>query len=202
MAKSKDLPPLELLREMFEYRDGALRHRRDRRNRRLNVKAGDVVAGAARPDRYVQVRVQGRLYLLHRLIYQVVYGDLTAELEIDHINRDRLDNRIENLRVVTTAQNGRNQTRHARNTTGVTGVKLQRVSRIKVDGSMAEYRYYTAHWRDLSGKRVDKSFPIAKYGEDEAFRLACEYRKIMIAELNRQGAGYTPHHGLSSHAGA
>lgn len=40
------------------------------------------------------------------------------------------------------------------------------------------------------------TFSTHKFGNDEAFRLACEYRIEMVAELNRQGAGYTKTHGI------
>lgn len=198
MAKNKELPPLELLRELFEYRDDALRHRIDRKVGRLNVKSGDIVVGNMRPDGYCVVRVNGVKYMLHRLTYQVFRGDLTANLEIDHIDRDRSNNRIDNLRAVTPALNRRNQTRHSQNTTGVNGVAFARIIYTKPEGSSVEYLYYSAQWNDIAGKLNKKNFSIAKYGDSEAFRLACAYREAMIAELNRQGAGYTDHHGLSS----
>lgn len=197
--KINNLPSLSLLRDLFEYRDGALRWRVDIRatGRRPAVKAGDIVDGYAYPSGYRLVNVQGRPYRLHRLVYQVVHGDLTPELEIDHINRDKRDNRIENLRAVTHVRNLRNLTRQSRNTTGITGVRLHRKRRKLADGSEVERLSYTAQWFDLSGRLALKHFPIAKHGESEAFRLACEHRQAMIAELNRCGAGYTPHHGLA-----
>ena len=192
MAKPIDLPPLELLRELFEYHDGALRHRVDRRISGVNVRAGDVVEWALCSRGYRQVCIQGRRFRLHRLVYQVVNGDLTPALEVDHINRDMLDNRIENLRAVTAAHNSRNHPQRATNTSGVTGIQLRRVRR-----KMVEYAYYAAYWNDITGKKLFKYFSISAHGELGAFWLACEYREAMIAELNRQGAGYAPHHGLA-----
>lgn len=55
-------------------------------------------------------------FLLHRLIMGFPYG------QVDHINRNKLDNRNENLREVTNSQNQVNQGMMKNNTSGITGV--------------------------------------------------------------------------------
>jgi hypothetical protein len=52
---------------------------------------------------YRQVAVDGRTYYEHRIIWMLVNGPF--EGDIDHINCDRADNRLENLRVATRSQN-------------------------------------------------------------------------------------------------
>jgi hypothetical protein len=68
--------------------------------------------------------VLGRIYLAHRLAWMYVYGRWPAKgLDIDHINGNRQDNRIANLREVTRGQNMQNQRRaSSRSTTGLLGV--------------------------------------------------------------------------------
>lgn len=57
----------------------------------------------------------------HRLAWLIVHGKL-PDGEIDHINQDKLDNRIANLRDVTKGINQRNRTRNGSNTSGIAGV--------------------------------------------------------------------------------
>jgi hypothetical protein len=60
-------------------------------------------------------------YKAHRVAWAIYHGEWPSGL-IDHINGDRADNRIANLRVVDDAGNARNSARPKRNTSGVTGV--------------------------------------------------------------------------------
>lgn len=84
------------------------------------TKVGDV-AGSLRKDGYVQISLKNRLYLAHRLAWLYVYGEYT-DLQIDHIDRCRSNNRIVNLRKVTNKQNGENLPLLATNTSGVRNV--------------------------------------------------------------------------------
>ena len=74
-------------------------------------------------DNYRAVKVGGGLYLSHRLAWLFVYGKWPAG-EIDHVNGDRTDNRIQNLRVVTRAENNQNIRTAKRNnkSSGLLGV--------------------------------------------------------------------------------
>lgn len=69
-------------------------------------------AGMRKPPssklQYERIQICGVRYKLHRVVYALHYNDLTTELMIDHKNGNILDNRIENLRVVTNQQNQHN----------------------------------------------------------------------------------------------
>lgn len=80
---------------------------------------GDV-AGSKAQHGYITVRVDGHLYYAHRLVWLIQYGEW-PEMEIDHINRDRTDNRIANLRVASRKQQSGNLTLKS-NASGVRGV--------------------------------------------------------------------------------
>lgn len=63
----------------------------------------------------------GSLYYAHRVIYAMATGEWPPD-QIDHINGDPVDNRIQNLRAATQMENGRNQPMPCTNTSGVVGV--------------------------------------------------------------------------------
>jgi hypothetical protein len=73
-----------------------------------NVVKVEDVASTLTGNGYLAVRFQGKDYLLHRVIWYLHYGENPVGLQIDHINRDRTDNRIGNLRLVTHQQNVQN----------------------------------------------------------------------------------------------
>tara|TARA_R110002126_G_scaffold254627_1_gene397731 strand:- start:513 stop:875 length:363 start_codon:yes stop_codon:yes gene_type:complete len=58
------------------------------------------IRAVAHGDGYLQVRISGVNYNLHRVIYKIMTG-VTPSVEIDHLNHDPLDNRWENLRLAS-----------------------------------------------------------------------------------------------------
>lgn len=64
-------------------------------------------------------------FYAHRVVWAIHYGEYPSG-QIDHINGDRLDNRIANLRDVTNAENARNMAMSSLNSSGVSGVYLHR----------------------------------------------------------------------------
>jgi hypothetical protein len=80
------------------------------------------VAGSKHCAGYVQICVDGKMHLAHRLIWLHVHGTW-PQFEVDHINGMRSDNRIANLRDIPAAVNMQNM-RHAstRSRSGVLGV--------------------------------------------------------------------------------
>lgn len=65
-------------------------------------------------DGYRRVGVQGHLYPVHRLVAECYIVNQENKPFVDHINRNKIDNRVENLRWVTKSENSRNTEQHDR----------------------------------------------------------------------------------------
>tara|TARA_R110000824_G_scaffold143199_1_gene310723 strand:+ start:305 stop:757 length:453 start_codon:yes stop_codon:yes gene_type:complete len=90
------------LKELFSYRnDGFLVRKQDS----SYAKAGDITDSLHKSTGYYRIMIDRISYHVHILIYIFHFETIPKKLEIDHINRIRTDNRIENLRAVTRAQN-------------------------------------------------------------------------------------------------
>ena len=92
-------------------------------------KGGNIRAAGTkkRTKDYVKVGFNGREYPAHRLIWWLVYGSLPDRF-IDHINGDKSDNRLVNLRLATDAENKRNVGMRKHNTSGFKGVTWDSVN--------------------------------------------------------------------------
>jgi hypothetical protein len=119
MLKTKRVPlTIERLREVLAY-DPATGHFIWRRDN-TRVKAG-AIAGGIDSWGYRQIKIDGRMYLAHRLAWFFARGEW-PEFIIDHRNGEKLDNRIDNLRPATDAESARNAPLKSSNRTGLKGV--------------------------------------------------------------------------------
>ena len=118
---------------------------------------------------YAVARIDGKLVYLHRLIM-----DAPAGVMVDHINRDRLDNRRTNLRMATNAQNQANVTKRQGMTSRYKGVSRHTATggwqaRISVEGKQMHLGYfadeaeaaraYDARAREVFGVFAQMNFP-------------------------------------------
>lgn len=86
----------------------------------IKFKSGDI-ATTSSGHGYLSIWVNGERYLAHRLAWFYVFKVWPSEC-IDHINCDRKDNRILNLRIATKSQNNQNSKHRINNTSGHKGV--------------------------------------------------------------------------------
>jgi hypothetical protein len=88
------------LKERFRYKKGNLYYRKARGKCKKDAQAGYI-----EPTGYTQIEINKRIYRLHRLVWLYHNGVIPDNLCIDHINMNKNDNRIENLRLVTLQEN-------------------------------------------------------------------------------------------------
>ena len=138
------------------------------------------------PNGYIRISRNNIVIYLHRWIWEQIHGPIPDGWEIDHINGIRTDNRLSNLRCVPKIENLKNSSKRSDNTTGVVGVTRWVTTRR--GGQKVEM--WRAFINDNKGKQKIKTFSINKYGEEEAYKLACEARKQMELDY-----GYHPNHG-------
>lgn len=109
------------LREVFDYspETGLFLWRVPGKKRRVGEPAGSKTRKG-----YVRLSVDLAYLSAHRAAWLYVYGEYPKG-QIDHINRIRTDNRIENLRVVSSQGNNRNRAPEGTGATGVKGVVIK-----------------------------------------------------------------------------
>jgi hypothetical protein len=110
---------LEYLSTILSY-DQSLGEFRWNVDRARGAKKGGV-AGTIGHQGYIAIGVDRRYYKAHRLAFLFAFGRWPNGV-VDHINGVKSDNRLENLRDVTQAQNSRNQAAPKNNKSGFKGV--------------------------------------------------------------------------------
>jgi len=88
---------------------------------RYGVSKGDLAGSVDSRNKYRRIKINERLYLAHRLAWFYVSGQWPIN-EIDHIDRNRSNNRICNLREATHAENMMNKPAYKNSKTGIKGV--------------------------------------------------------------------------------
>lgn len=108
---------------------------------RWNGNYAGKVAGSKKANGYIALGIWGTDITAHRIAWAISHGEWPPE-DIDHINGDRADNRLVNLRSVSRAMNMRNQRFKVRTPTGVVGVVITRGGRFLASiGCNESYQY-------------------------------------------------------------
>lgn len=152
----------ELLKTLFDYDpvSGALLHRERSpgqfydsgkisaatRCRQWNGLYAGKQAGRDGGNGYLKVSVNYKKMYVHRVAWQMIHG--VAPKVIDHINGNRSDNRLENLRSVEHSDNAKNARKRRDNKSGATGVHWSSSTRkwcaeITVDGERRVLGYFS-----------------------------------------------------------
>jgi hypothetical protein len=94
------------------YENGEIFHKKLGRN--LKISTGS--------HGYKRVRLNRKLYSLHRILYEKFIGVIPNDKVVDHINNKKDDNRLENLQLLSQRDNSRKQLKQTNNTSGYNGI--------------------------------------------------------------------------------
>ena len=113
----------EYIRSIIDYNPdtGVFTWKRHKRGMRSGT-----IAGSFDDRKYVIIRIDKIRYYAHRLAFLHMNG-LIPPNHVDHINRNKSNNRFSNLRMVTCSENLQNLSIDSRNTTGITGVCFDKI---------------------------------------------------------------------------
>lgn len=139
----------------------------------LNCDSDKWINGTKRKDGYIEVCLykdkKRKSFLLHQLIANAFIPNPENKKFIDHINHQKDNNRIENLRWCSSSANNKNQSLSSVNSSGFRGVSYDKTN-----------NRWCAQWRDtITGKPKYKSFAIKKYGAEDALKNAVNWRYQM-----------------------
>ena len=164
------LPP-ERLRELLSYdpETGDIKWRVPRKGSR----GVGSIAGHASRDGYVRIEIEGRSYLAHRVAWAIHYGQWPTAY-LDHIDGNRGNNAIHNLREATRAQNSRNR-RYRPNAVGYRGVRRSGnrfAASVSVDGRIIHLGCYrlaevAAAVYEQAARQHFREFAPLSLGEDD-----------------------------------
>ena len=107
-----------------------------------------------------------KIFVLHRLVYEAHYGEIPTGLCIDHINNDRQNNNITNLRLATLSQNQHNQKVHKNNKSGYKNIFL------------TKYNTYTVN--------IQKNRKVVYYKTFKTLEEAIENRDIQLLLIHKE----------------
>ena len=128
------------LHSKFDYKDGNLYWKAKTKG----IQVGDR-AGCINKDGYVIVGLDGKKQMAHRIVFCMQYGYMPEF--IDHINGDKTDNRIENLRECTRAENAKNAKLRKGSFSGLKNVRWRKAENkwcvsMRIHGKEKHLGYY------------------------------------------------------------
>ncbi|HHJ4404337.1 TPA: HNH endonuclease [Citrobacter freundii] len=115
-------------------------------NRRIKVGSR---AGTINGSGYRQIRIDGKIYKEHRLAWLYVYGCM-PEMDVDHLDRNPLNNGIKNLRLSTKSENQYNRRKPSGGKNPIKGVRLDvKNGKWRVCGSRNKKQIWLGYFDDL-----------------------------------------------------
>lgn len=166
--KAKALPPLELVQQYLKTDPTSPSGLRWIKRPSPAADKGEIAGYLHKDSRRWIVKFKSQLYLAYRIVFYLTYEKDPLDFQVDHINGDSSDNRIENLRLATSQQNcsARVKTRKKN------GQKPSRYRGVKWDTERKKWKAYITY----ENKRIELGR--FKTEEDAAFAYDKASKKL------------------------
>jgi hypothetical protein len=135
---------IELFKEYFEYKEGNIYWLKTSGTRGIK----GTKAGKLRKDGYFDVGLKGKYYLLHRVIFALTNNYLPEV--IDHVDHNRANNFVSNLREATYSKNAHNSLKSKNNSTGVKGIRLTKNNKYEARVAINSVTHQVGTFEDIS----------------------------------------------------
>jgi hypothetical protein len=132
-----------------------------------NARLVGKVAGSLDSHGYIVIGINLQIYQAHRLAWLHIHGVWPVN-QIDHINNDKADNRITNLREATSQENQRNVGLQKNSSTGIAGVSWNKrdqkyQARITVDRKFISLGYFDTLEKAAKARAEAESFYFGEF---------------------------------------
>ncbi len=161
---------IEELKKVFRIVNGKL----ERLHETISAtKWKEVASNSNNGDGYCLVCFNGRTILYHTLLWTLYHNEnIPEDLEMDHINGDRIDNRIENLRLLSKRENLQNKNCH-RNGKLVGASYCKRKNKYRTRISINNKKIHLGYYK--TAEEAHEAYEIAckhieEYVDNESFR--------------------------------
>lgn len=130
----------ELVKKLFDYKEDEtssyLIWKISNSNR---IKIGKIAGPFHKSSGYYRVEIDSKKYYLHRIIFLWHHGFLPKY--VDHIDKNKLNNKISNLRETTSQNNNRNRSQYKNTSSGIKGIswhksKFKWEAQIRIDNKL------------------------------------------------------------------
>jgi hypothetical protein len=125
--------------------------------------------------KYAAVEIEGKVYSIHRLVWVLHNTELSTDHMIDHIDGNRLNNSISNLRIADAKSNSHNR---------IVSIPKSGYRNIREEFSNNKITSYTVRWNPLDhSDRQWRTFTVSKYGSlKDALKAAYDFRDTLIEQ--------------------
>ncbi len=153
----------EYLKKLFDYNNFDLIWKESRGP----AKAGSI-AGTVNSRGYRHIRIDNKFYQAHRLIWIYIYGFLNDNEKIDHIDRNRTNNKISNLRKCSDTENSLNRNASSNSSSGIKNIYVTKSGLFYVECRLNGKQYRTPKFKNI----------------DEAVKIRDEFVKSIHKEFS------------------